>query len=373
MGYVRHELGVRLRLKRIPALHVSLDDSAERGTRVLRIIEELEPGPRRRGRGARRRAARRDAADAGPAARREGDAEASERAEPANAAERRRCRGSARPDGAGSGLRRDAATATIRNRGAPIAAAPGRPCRGGRPMTAGSDLAALAAAVPDAVVERLRARPLGARRRAREPRRGRAGRGARDRHARRGARRAGHRRRQRRRAGPLRVPARGGQRPHRPGARTWPTTSWSCATAATSRGPGPIRERNAALFAATPLLTIDHHASNDGVRRPGLDRPGRGGDLRDGRPPRRRASGVPAHRRRRDAGRGPGRRDRDGHRHLRPPERDAAHARGSRPRSWRPARRCPRSAGASTARSPTPSWPSSAASWPGWSGTPTGS
>lgn len=27
---------------------------------------------------------------------------------------------------------------------------------------------------------------------------------------------------------------------------------------------GAIRERNAALFAATPLLTIDHHASNDG-------------------------------------------------------------------------------------------------------------
>jgi phosphoesterase RecJ-like protein len=27
---------------------------------------------------------------------------------------------------------------------------------------------------------------------------------------------------------------------------------------------GPIRDRNAALFAATPLLTIDHHASNDG-------------------------------------------------------------------------------------------------------------
>ena len=26
---------------------------------------------------------------------------------------------------------------------------------------------------------------------------------------------------------------------------------------------GPIRERNAALFAGTPLLTIDHHASND--------------------------------------------------------------------------------------------------------------
>ncbi len=28
---------------------------------------------------------------------------------------------------------------------------------------------------------------------------------------------------------------------------------------------GPIRDRNAALFAAVPLLTIDHHASNDGA------------------------------------------------------------------------------------------------------------
>jgi len=44
MGFVRHELGVRLRIKRIPALHVTLDDSAERGTRVLRIIEELGQG-----------------------------------------------------------------------------------------------------------------------------------------------------------------------------------------------------------------------------------------------------------------------------------------------------------------------------------------
>jgi ribosome-binding factor A len=44
MGYVRHELGVRLRLRRIPALHVALDDSAERGTRVLQILEELEQG-----------------------------------------------------------------------------------------------------------------------------------------------------------------------------------------------------------------------------------------------------------------------------------------------------------------------------------------
>lgn len=44
MGFVRHELGVRLRIKRIPALHVTLDDSAARGTRVLRIIEELGQG-----------------------------------------------------------------------------------------------------------------------------------------------------------------------------------------------------------------------------------------------------------------------------------------------------------------------------------------
>jgi ribosome-binding factor A len=43
-GFVRHELGVRLRLKRIPALHLVLDESAERGTRVLQILEELERG-----------------------------------------------------------------------------------------------------------------------------------------------------------------------------------------------------------------------------------------------------------------------------------------------------------------------------------------
>ncbi len=74
-GYVRHELGVRLRLKRIPALHVVLDESAERGTRVLQILEELERG---------RDAAGQALADAPleetlptpvPRVRREGDAE----------------------------------------------------------------------------------------------------------------------------------------------------------------------------------------------------------------------------------------------------------------------------------------------------------
>src|SRR5947208_2479147 len=44
MPFVRHELGTRLRLKRIPEFHVRLDDSAERGTRVLHLLSELESG-----------------------------------------------------------------------------------------------------------------------------------------------------------------------------------------------------------------------------------------------------------------------------------------------------------------------------------------
>lgn len=44
MSFVRRSLGTRLRLKRIPELHVRLDDSAERGTRVLQLINELEAG-----------------------------------------------------------------------------------------------------------------------------------------------------------------------------------------------------------------------------------------------------------------------------------------------------------------------------------------
>jgi ribosome-binding factor A len=44
MPFVRHELGRRLRIKRIPDLHVHLDDTAERGTRVLRLLSELEAG-----------------------------------------------------------------------------------------------------------------------------------------------------------------------------------------------------------------------------------------------------------------------------------------------------------------------------------------
>ena len=44
MPFVRHELGRTLRLKRIPDLHVELDDTAERGTRVLQLLDELEAG-----------------------------------------------------------------------------------------------------------------------------------------------------------------------------------------------------------------------------------------------------------------------------------------------------------------------------------------
>jgi ribosome-binding factor A len=44
MPFVRRELGRRLRLKRIPELQVRLDDSAQRGTRVLQILHELEAG-----------------------------------------------------------------------------------------------------------------------------------------------------------------------------------------------------------------------------------------------------------------------------------------------------------------------------------------
>ena len=44
MPFVRHELGTRLRIRRIPDLHIELDDTAERGTRVLRLLSDLEAG-----------------------------------------------------------------------------------------------------------------------------------------------------------------------------------------------------------------------------------------------------------------------------------------------------------------------------------------
>ena len=44
MPYVRRGLGPKLRLRRIPELDVRLDESAERGTRVLHLLDELEAG-----------------------------------------------------------------------------------------------------------------------------------------------------------------------------------------------------------------------------------------------------------------------------------------------------------------------------------------
>lgn len=44
MPFVRHALGSRLRLKRIPELHVRTDETAERGTRLLQLLSDLEAG-----------------------------------------------------------------------------------------------------------------------------------------------------------------------------------------------------------------------------------------------------------------------------------------------------------------------------------------
>jgi ribosome-binding factor A len=44
MPFVRHGLGSKIRLRRIPELDVRLDDSIERGTRILKIIDELGAG-----------------------------------------------------------------------------------------------------------------------------------------------------------------------------------------------------------------------------------------------------------------------------------------------------------------------------------------
>ncbi len=44
MPFVRHELGKRLRLKRIPQFHLELDDTLERGTRILHLLDELGAG-----------------------------------------------------------------------------------------------------------------------------------------------------------------------------------------------------------------------------------------------------------------------------------------------------------------------------------------
>ncbi len=44
MPFVRRELGGRIRIRRIPELLIREDESAQRGTRVLRLLAELEAG-----------------------------------------------------------------------------------------------------------------------------------------------------------------------------------------------------------------------------------------------------------------------------------------------------------------------------------------
>jgi ribosome-binding factor A len=44
MPFVRHELGKRLRIKRVPEFHLELDETFERGTRILHLLDELGAG-----------------------------------------------------------------------------------------------------------------------------------------------------------------------------------------------------------------------------------------------------------------------------------------------------------------------------------------
>lgn len=44
MPFIRRELGKRLRIRRIPDLHIVSDDTFERGTRVLHLLAELAEG-----------------------------------------------------------------------------------------------------------------------------------------------------------------------------------------------------------------------------------------------------------------------------------------------------------------------------------------
>jgi len=44
MPFVRHQLGSRIRLRRIPELHLRLDETADRGTRILGLLADLDEG-----------------------------------------------------------------------------------------------------------------------------------------------------------------------------------------------------------------------------------------------------------------------------------------------------------------------------------------
>jgi len=44
-GFIRSQLGKRLHLRRIPELHFKLDDSQERGDRILNLLDQINQGP----------------------------------------------------------------------------------------------------------------------------------------------------------------------------------------------------------------------------------------------------------------------------------------------------------------------------------------
>lgn len=44
MPFIRRELGPRIRIRRIPELHLRVDETLERGTRILQLINELGAG-----------------------------------------------------------------------------------------------------------------------------------------------------------------------------------------------------------------------------------------------------------------------------------------------------------------------------------------
>jgi ribosome-binding factor A len=44
MPFVRRQLGPRLHIRRIPELHVQLDETTQRGSRVLKLLAEIEAG-----------------------------------------------------------------------------------------------------------------------------------------------------------------------------------------------------------------------------------------------------------------------------------------------------------------------------------------
>ena len=315
MGFIRHELGRTLRIKRIPALHVHLDDTAERGTRVLHLLQELEEGKEPE------TIAPYEESLPKPVQRlpHEGDAETEgfggRRGRP------RRChrrRFEARAPA-------DHPPRARRPAGGAWRTAQDAPSRPEAHMTDAIDLTALARdAVPAPVLARLTAARNALVVSHENPDADTLGAGlgvcaileacggSRDRglHG----------------PGPAAVRVPRGRRavPHGPGSRR----DVRPAGPRRLRLGGPRRGgRPAAPRAVRHAAAGDHRPPRleRRRRRGGLDRAGLGRDVRDGDAPRG-AARRPARHRRRHARRGADGRDRDGHGDLRPPQRHAAHA-----------------------------------------------